>query len=95
MPDVYVVVVASNLVVGIERGPRDPANPPPRSTLAVGTALAESFRAGGSIDGRYAFDDASGARTFAILCLSFIRGLAEQRAAAIEALPAAFDGFRT
>lgn len=93
MDDAYVVVVEGNLVAAIERVPRDPQSPPPRSTLEVGTQLAQRFRAGGLIDGRYAFDNASGARTFSVLCLQFTRALAERRLATIEALPAGFDAY--
>jgi hypothetical protein len=94
LADTYVVVVESNLVAAIERAPRDPANPPPGTTLEVGTALAQRYRDSGCIDGRYAFEDASGARTFSVLCLLFTKGLAEKRLAAVEALPAAFESYR-
>jgi len=93
MAETYVVVVESNLVAAIERAPRDPASPPPRSTLEVGTALSQRYRASGCIDGRYPFEDASGARTFAALCLVFTKALAERRLAAIEALPVAFESY--
>lgn len=93
MAEAYVVVVEGNLVAAIERAPRDARNPVPGSTLEVGTRLAESFRASGLIDGRYAFDDASGARTFAVLCLQFTQALALRRLDAVEALPVAFDAY--
>lgn len=93
MAERYVVVVESNLVAAIERAPCDPADPRPGSSLEIGTALAERYRAFGSIDGRYLFEDASGARLFSLLCLQFTKAIAERRLAAVEALPTAFDSY--
>jgi hypothetical protein len=91
--DIYVVVVESNLVAAIGRSPRDPASPPVPTSLEVGTALAERYRVFGSIDGTYAFEDASGARIFSVLCLQFTKAIAERRLLAVEALPTSFESY--
>ena len=93
MADVYVVVVEANLVAAIERMPREPSGPPLPTALEVGTALSERYRTFGCIDGRYVFDDASGARVFALLCLQFTQAIAQRRQVSVEALPPAFDAY--
>ncbi len=89
----YVVVVESNLVVAIEPASAEDERGPCGSPLEIGTTLSERYRRSGLIDGRYRFENASGARVFATLCLQFTQALAQQRLSAIEKLPPAFDSY--
>jgi hypothetical protein len=86
MAEVYVVVVEHNLVCAIERT-QPPRGPIPASPLEVSSQLAANNRANGCLDGRYYFTDTQAARTFASLCLQFVRNLAERRQATVDALP--------
>ena len=85
MAEVYVVVVEHNLVCAIERS-APPPEPIPATPLEVSTQLAANNRAHGCLDGRYYFTDTQAARTFAVLCLTFVKSLAERRMAAVDAL---------
>ena len=92
MPETYVVVVRDNLVCAIEPG--GPPSSTPITPLEVATQLAENYRSAGCIDGRYRYDDAMHARTFAELCCEFVAALVEKRATAIRALPAGNPEYR-
>ena len=93
MPETYVVVVRNNLVCAIEPGGSS-ASALPVTPLEVATQLAENYRRAGCIDGRYRFDDAMHARTFAELCCEFVAAMVERRAASIRALPAGNPEYR-
>ena len=93
MADVFLVTVAGNLVTAIDRRPSDSADPP-GTALEVGTQMAANFRESGRLDGSYAFADGEAARTFATLCLQFMKNLVEQRTRRIEALPVGFKEYR-
>lgn len=86
-------MVEGNLVNSIQRRDRQPDDVVPESPLEVGTQLATGFRQTGRIDGTYLFASRDGARTFASLCLQFVKALVEQRNRNIEALPAGFDTY--
>jgi hypothetical protein len=85
MPEVYVVVVEHNLVSAIERT-EPPPEPIPATPLEVSTQLAANHRTNGCLDGRYYFTNTQAARTFAALCLTFVKALAEKRLAAVDSL---------
>jgi len=93
MVDVFVVSVEGNLVTAIERTAPTSAEPP-GTPLEIGTQLATNFRETGRLDGSYVFASADGARSFAVLCLQFVKNLVEQRCRLIEGLPAGFDSYR-
>ena len=93
MAETYVVVVRDNLVCSIERGGPSPSTLP-ITPLDVATQLAGNYRNAGCIDGRYQFDDAMHARTFAELCCEFVAALLERRVASIRALPAGDPEYR-
>jgi hypothetical protein len=57
------------------------------SKLEVGTQAALNFKRNGSLDGTYFFADLAQARTFARLCLEFIRLLVDRRLATLASLP--------
>ena len=94
MAEIHVVVVEYNLVTAIETTTSSPERPIPRTPLEVGTQLAENNRRNGCIDGRYYFEDAQRARTFASLCLEFIQALVAKRLARVHALPVGKIAFR-
>jgi hypothetical protein len=91
--DVFVVRVQGNLVVSIGQSPRGAGDPALGTALEVGTRLATNFRETGRLDDDYLFADAEGARTFAALCLQFMKSLVEQRSEAISALPRGFTSY--
>jgi hypothetical protein len=91
--DVYIVHVDGNLVVSIERSAGRPEQRAPRTPLEVGTQLATNFRATGRLDGDYLFADAEAARSFASLCLQFMKNLVEQRTRVVNALPVGFSSY--
>ena len=84
----YVVVVEHNLVSKVARAADDSSAQVSGSPLETGTRLAESFRASGTIDGLYYFEDLPHARVFATLCLEFTRALADRRLATLKTLAA-------
>jgi hypothetical protein len=86
MPDVFVVLVEGNLVSAIERSTAAAGEAGPGSRLDVGTQLATNYRENRRIDGRYVLADAEDARSFALLCLEFTKGLVERRSCAVDAL---------
>jgi hypothetical protein len=92
MTDVFIVSVEGNLVTGIESSPSTSVTP--GTPLEVGTQLATAFRETGRLDGDYVFADREGARTFAKLCLQFMKNLVEQRTRLVEALPPDFAFYR-
>jgi hypothetical protein len=57
------------------------------SKLEVGTEAALNFQRNGSLDGTYFFADLPQARTFARLCLEFMRLLVDRRLAALASAP--------
>ena len=57
------------------------------SNLEIGTMAAVNFQRNGCLDGTYYFADLARARTFARLCLEFMRLLVERRLADLAALP--------
>ena len=57
------------------------------SKLEVGTQAALNFQRNGSLDGTYFFADLPQARTFARLCLEFMRLLVDRRLATLASLP--------
>lgn len=85
------VVVRHNIVCEIRRSALPPGMPPSQSPLEVSTRLARNFQERGCIDGDYLFRDSAQARVFALLCLDFVRALAEKRHAAIERLAASAE----
>jgi hypothetical protein len=91
--EVYVVRVEGNLVVSIAPSLRNAEDPPPGTPLEVGTQLATNFRETCRLDGSYVFADAEGARSFASLCLQFMKNLVEQRTKAVVALPPGFSSY--
>ncbi len=93
MTQVFIVRVEGNLVNAIERREARPADRIPGTPLEVGTQLATAFRESGRIDGLYLFAEREGARSFASLCLQFMKALVEQRSRHIEALPAGFESY--
>ena len=93
MTETFVVVVRGNLVCAIEPGGPS-SSTLPITPLDVATQLADTSRRAGCIDGRYRFDDAMHARTFAELCCEFVAALVERRVAAIRALPAGDPEYR-
>ena len=84
----YVVVVLHNLVSRVARTGDVTPGRIARSPLEVSTQLAENYRARGTIDGSYYFDDLPQARVFATLCLEFTRALADRRLAILKTLAA-------
>ena len=83
-----IVVVRHNMVCEIRRSPQYAGPAVSQTPLEAGTRLATNFRDHGCIDGDYAFADAAQARVFALLCLDFVRALAEKRHGLIERLAA-------
>jgi hypothetical protein len=57
------------------------------SNLEVGSQAALNFQRNGSLDGTYFFADLAQARTFARLCLEFMRLLVDRRLSALGSLP--------
>ena len=88
MATVYVVVVRHNIVTALEQVPDGTDAPVAKTTLEIGTQLAENYRVSGCIDGRYLFDNAQRARVFAVLCLEFVHALVNKRLEAVKALAA-------
>lgn len=86
MPEVYVVVVAHNVVTALKRVSESADISVPQTKLEVGTRLAENYRVAGCIDGEYFFDNAQRARIFATLCLEFARALIDKRLEVVKAL---------
>lgn len=59
------------------------------TNLETGTQVASNFQRNGSLDGTYFFADLSQARTFARLCLEFMRLLVDRRLVALASLSSA------
>jgi hypothetical protein len=57
------------------------------TNLEIGTHAALNFQRTGSLDGTYFFADLRQARTFAKLCLEFMRLLIDRRLATLASLP--------
>lgn len=93
MADYFTVVVEHNVVQAIESSDQ-PAGPVAATPLEAGTELATNYRRNGCIDGRYHFDEAARARTFASLCLEFTRALVDRRLAEVNQLPAGSPEYR-
>ena len=87
MADFLVVVVEHNVLQAIERTGDPPPRPVPVTPLEVSNELAANNLRNGCIDGRYYFEDAMHARTFATLCLEFTKALVERRLAEVSRLP--------
>lgn len=59
------------------------------TNLETGTQAALNFQRNGSLDGTYFFADLPQARTFARLCLEFMRLLVDRRLATLASLSSA------
>ena len=94
MAGYFTVVVAHNVVQAIEPSEAPPGEPVAATPLEAGTELATNYRVRGCIDGRYHFDDAARARTFASLCLEFTRALVDKRLEEVNRLPAGSPAYR-
>ena len=86
MSDIYVVVVANNIVTALERVAEPRNISVPQTKLEIGSRLADNYRATGCIDGEYFFDNAQRAKIFATLCLEFTRALVDKRLEILKAL---------
>ena len=56
------------------------------TNLEAGALLAQNFQQFGCIDSDYFFDDSERAKTFASMCLDFIKKLIDSRMASIDRL---------
>ena len=81
---VYRVIVTDNLVCTLDRVEPSAEIETARDELDVSTRLSRNNLETGRLDGRYYFDDPEQARQFAILCLDFVKRLAERSIEAME-----------
>ncbi len=87
---VFRVVVEMNLVRAVVPHELQPGEAIVALTnLETGTQAALNFQRNGSLDGTYFFADLPQARTFARLCLEFMRLLVDRRLATLASLPPA------
>ena len=83
----YRVVVRKNLIEEIRHQCLLAENQQLLHTnLEAGASLAQNFQQFGCIDSDYFFDDSERAKTFASMCLDFMKKLIDSRMASIDRL---------